>query len=550
MTSIGGTAPRAPSRTNDAPARTFGNVLRAHAVPLPAAAAVVVLGMALSLLGGSIFGHSGAWVSPDDIWGTLRAAHMVGWGGEGAIYQQHTGYLSFPGLPVLLAPVAMLSGALHLSESLPLYLPHPTAWLLLGPVEMALGTVVLFPLDAVARRFGVPRARRTGVVWAAAALIWPVVAVWGHPEDLLAVAFSLYALLAAFDERWTRSAVLLAVALAFQPLAVLVVPIVLARLPWRQWLRCAAIVVAPSALLLVAPLAHAWRTTLHTLVDQPTFPTTGHPTPWVALAPLIARARTIHAATEAMGRAAAGRAAPLPSRAVEVVAGGPGRLIAIACVLALAVVIARRRPSEHAVLWLAALGLSLRCVFESVMFPYYVVPGLLLALVAASVAGRWRLMGAVGFAVACTWIAYWHAPRWDYYFAVVVTLLGAWVAGVPRRAFAQQRAGDPAGGGVAFGSNGSRSAPHCASAGVPAFFADGAGDVGPGSVATVRITGAGAGVCVDAAELPVPHPAASAPAPTAAIAAATRRRRRPGPVTGPGPVTECLVIPTSPPSER
>ncbi len=484
-------------------------------------------------------------MSPGDIWGTFREAHLVGWGGEGDLYQGTTGYLSFPGFPVLLAPVAMLSGALHLSESLPLFLTRPTAWLLLGPVEMAFGTAVLFSLDAVARRFEVPRARRAAVVWAAAALVWPVVAVWGHPEDLLAVAFSLYALLAAFDERWTRSAVLLSVALAFQPLAVLVVPIVLARLPWRRWLRCAGIVVAPSAFLLVAPLAHAWRTTLHTLVDQPTYPTTGHPTPWVALAPLIRHAHSVHVV-----RGPLPGALPLFTKSVEVVAGGPGRLIAIACVLALAVVIARRRPSEHAVLWLAALGLSLRCVFESVMFPYYVVPGLLLALLAASVAGRWRLMGAVGFAAGCTWIAYWHAPRWDYYLAVVVTLLGAWVAGAPRRAFAQQRAGDPAGGGVALGSNGSRSAPHCASAGVPAFFADGAGDVGPGSVATVRITGAGVGVCVDAAEPPVPHPAASAPAPTAAIAAATRRRRRPGPVTGPRPVTECLVIPTSPPSER
>ncbi|MDA8312090.1 MAG: hypothetical protein M0Z46_16070 [Actinomycetota bacterium] len=401
---------------------------RQHAAPLWGALFIVISGMAVSLLW-PIVGHGGGWLTPADLWGTFRDAHLVGWGGEADIYQARTGYLSPPAFPVLLAPVAMLSGALHLSESFPFYLHHPTAWLLLGPVELACGAWVLFPIDALARRLGVPRGRRLGAMWASAVLAVPLLVIWGHPEDLLALGCTLYALLAAFDARWTRSAALLGVGLAFQPLVVLCAPLLIARMPWRTWARAAGIAVLPSALLLIAPLLHAWRTTLHAIVDQPTYPRIGRATPWVALAPIIQRAHALdtHAAART---AAAGR---LLGATTEVTAGGPGRLIAIGIALAIGLVVALRGTSDKTLVALAALCLALRCVFESVMFPYYVVPALLVGVVAAAGVSRRRLVSSTVAAGACASVAYLHAGPWTYYLAVTALLLGAAALGAPGR---------------------------------------------------------------------------------------------------------------------
>lgn len=413
-----------------------------------AAAAVVVVGMAYTLLWGTVVHHASNWVVPGDIWGTFRDAHIVGWGGEGILYSsgivRMTGFVSMPAMPVLLAPVAMLSGALHLTESLPFTLARPTAWLLLGPVEMAVGAGVLFPLDALARRLGVRPPIRVVAVWVEAALVLPVVAWWGHPEDLAALGLGVYALMAGMDGRWRRAALLLGLALAFQPLVVVLVPLLLAVLPWRRWIGAASLIVAPSALLLLAPLAHAWRTTVQTIVDQPTFPSVDHPTPWVAFAPVLQGWRLVHGASLHLshGRLVVGAAT---AHSGPVVAGGPPRLIPLAASLVLAVIVARRRLSERAIWCVAALALALRCAFEPVMTPYYAVPALALALVLAAGSGRRRLIAASLAAAACSYLGYRHAGTWAYYVPVTITLLATVAAAAPRRIAGSV---EPAGGSV------------------------------------------------------------------------------------------------------
>jgi hypothetical protein len=401
---------------------------RRRTVPLWGALFIVVAGMAWSLLWPAL-DHASGWLTPADLWGTFRDAHLVGWGGEADIYQARTGYLSPPAFPVLLAPVAMLSGALHLSESFPFYLARPTAWLLLGPVELACGAWILFPLEALARRLGVPRARQIVVIGTSALLSVPLLVIWGHPEDLLAVGCALEALMAAFDQRWTKSAALLGVGLAFQPLVILCAPLVLASMPCRRWARAVGIAALPGALLLSAPLLHAWRTTIHAVADQPTYPKIGHATPWVALAPLVEHARAVDA--HAVARAAA--AGRLVGATTEVTAGGPGRLLALALALVVGIVVARRGTSERVVVSLAALCFSLRCVFESVMFPYYVVPALLVALVAAGAVSLRRLLVAVLAACGCAGVAYLHAAPWIYYLSVTALLLVAVALGAPAK---------------------------------------------------------------------------------------------------------------------
>lgn len=401
-----------------------------------AAAALVLVcaGMAYSLWWGPLVHHASVWIVPGDIWGTFRDAHIVGWGGEGILYASNvaplTGFISLPGMPALLAPVAMASGALHLTESLPFTLPHPSAWLLLGPVELSCGAAALFPLDALARRLGVPARTRAGATWLEAALLWPVVAVWGHPEDLVALGLGVYALMATMDGRWRRGALLLGLALAFQPLVVLIAPLAMALAPWRRWPAFVGCAAAPSVLLLVAPLAHAGRTTLRTLTDQPTYPSVNHPTPWLGLAHVLAKSKVVQGST--LHRAATGLAVTSTrSHVGPVVAGGPVRLVPIALAVLLAAVVLARRPSERTVWWLAALALALRCVFEAVMTPYYAVPALAIALVLAAGSTRLRLAVACVSAAACTYLGYRHAAAWSYYLPVTLTLLCAVAAARP-----------------------------------------------------------------------------------------------------------------------
>ena len=59
------------------------------------------------------------WLVPGDIWGVYRAAHFIGWGDYGGIYAAAFGFFSFPGILVLYAPLAMLTGAFGMSEDFP-----------------------------------------------------------------------------------------------------------------------------------------------------------------------------------------------------------------------------------------------------------------------------------------------------------------------------------------------------------------------------------------------------------------------------------------------
>jgi len=437
--------------------RTDDDAERAHDLVFQVAAVafLVASGMAFGIwVGPAMFGTH-AWMIPGDIWVTQRAAHIIAWGGEGILYQHSYGYITFPGAAVVLAPVAMLSSALHLSESFPFSLPHPTAWFILGPSEIALGSFVLFPLAAIARRLDVPRARRLVLLALEVAVIWPATVLWGHPEDLVALGFGLYALMRARAGQWKKSAVLMGLAILFQPLAVLLIPLAGAYIPWRKWLSAASVAIAPSILLLATPLIHTFRTTLHNLVDQPTSPTVMHPTPWLALAPVIRPGYT-----GLLGRwRKTGLGITFVNHSTHFsasVAGGPSRLFAIFGAVAIGLFVARRRPSEPVLYWCAALSLSLRCVFESVTVEYYAIPTLAIALVIGANASRVRFALVAISASACTVLSYFHLAPWAYYLPVTATLLGAVLLGLPRGAELMSAAGT-AGHGDPGGIGSSRS---------------------------------------------------------------------------------------------
>ena len=83
--------------------------------------------------------------------GHIPGAHYVGWGSIGDIYTPSDGVLTFPGIPILLAPCAMLS-ATPPSATHGIFLANPTAALVLQPVELLLSSTALFAADALAER--------------------------------------------------------------------------------------------------------------------------------------------------------------------------------------------------------------------------------------------------------------------------------------------------------------------------------------------------------------------------------------------------------------
>lgn len=384
-------------------------VPRRHSVPLAATLAGVVAAMAWSMLYVVHANHLTYWRVPGDIWSTLRAAHFIGWGDLGGIYGAGTGLVSFPGAALLLVPVALIASFFGLSQSFPYYLPHPTAWLVLGPYMMLVASVALFGADALARRVGMSPARRAVVCVVGAVVLFPVDAVWGHPEDAVAVGLLLYSLCFVVDDRVVGAGWLAGAAVAVQPLVLLGIPVLAAWIGWRRLPGFLVRAGLPSLAVLATPLLAEPRATLHALMDQPNFPRIDHATPWTSLAPHL-------------GGHGAGLA----------VAAGPGRLVALGAAVVLVPWVAHRRGQVAAVVWALAVALALRCLTESVMDAFYLWPPLAVALVAAG-ARSWKRLVVAGVAgVAASAVAEVHLVWWAWWAAVTAGLLVAVCSGFPR----------------------------------------------------------------------------------------------------------------------
>jgi len=409
---------------------------RSRLVPLVLIAATVATVMAYSLLWGPLVLHHPDWLVKGDIWGTFRTAQFVSWGDIGDVYRSGGGLVGFPGISVVLTPIALLVGHTDLSVGFPYGIPHPTAWLVLGPYVAVLGSIVLIPLDALAEFVGLEGIRRAGLSIAEAVILWPVVGIWGHPEDSLALAFAIWGLLAVLRGKWRSAGWLWGLAVVMQPLVVLMLPIVFALAPHRRWPGLAVKSSLPSALLIAVPLAQAWSATTQSLFRQPNFPTMDHPTPWLALAPVISKAHAVTLASIRETQLATG-SIRFDTRSMhfvlgEVVAAGPGRLIAIGLAVLLGVYAYRNPPTPAKVIWLCCVALSLRCVFEAAMDPFYLWPPLALGFVTVA-DGRWRVASASGAAAFLTWWSYRSVGPWEWWLPVVLLLGVVVISAKPAR---------------------------------------------------------------------------------------------------------------------
>ncbi len=375
---------------------------------LVATVVYLAVSLAFTFLWGPVIRHQALWVVPGDIWSTFRNAHFVGWGDFASIYDPQYGLLTFPAVVVVLTPVAMLSGHFGATESIGLFtVAHPSAWLLLGPATLLLGASCPFAFDAMAEELGVDRGKRVLLLAAECVVLFQVVTLWGHPEDMTALGLASYALLMGWRGRWRSSGWLWGAAIAFQPLVLVLVPVAVASAaPGRRVHLCVRAVV-PSAVLLAIPLATQWGMTTGAMLHQGNRTDLDHPTPWIAFSAHLGP---------------------------HLVSAGPGRVLALGAAVALGWVAWRRRPSLAGLVWLGALALALRCFFESVMVPFYLGPPFALLLIASAAAPGWRRLAVTSLAmVAATVLAFHDLGEWAYWLPMVALLATGLVCSWPGR---------------------------------------------------------------------------------------------------------------------
>jgi hypothetical protein len=203
------------------------------------------------------------------------------------------------------------------------------------------------------------------------------------------------------------------------------VPIVFALAPRPRWPKLIVRSVLPSAALIAIPLAQSWRQTTTALLKQPNYPTIDHATPWLSLAPVLSKTHPVRIKHIGSALSPGGGSHfvidTVHSVAGETVAAGPGRLIAIFLACVIGGLVYRRRPTTDQVVWLCCVALSLRCVFEAVMNPYYLWPPLALAFVLV-VRNKFRFALAFAAAAGGTVWSYRHTGPWEWWIPTVLLL--------------------------------------------------------------------------------------------------------------------------------
>ena len=378
---------------------------RRRLFPLLAAVLLIVITLITSTTIGPVVSGQKGWTLPEDVWGTMVAAQRIARLHLASLYTEPTGLISFPGTAVVMVPAALLADLLGWPIVKPdPNGPNPLVWLIACPYLIAVSAVALFAADALAEHLGASTRMRLALAIASANALWSVSAQWGHPEDALAVGLLMYAVLDLSRRRLGRAGWLVGAAVAVQPLVLLAVPFLLATLNRRQWIGFLLRAAIPAVVILGAAATANWEATHHAITNQPNWPAVDHQTPWTALAPSLDRGA---------------------------VAAGPGRILSVLSACALALVAGRRLRALRAgtQAWSAAtlrevlawisLGLALRCLFESVMVPYYMWPALAVALVVATRSRRHLLRASVA-AVLITFLSElkWHSA-WGWWGMVI-----------------------------------------------------------------------------------------------------------------------------------
>jgi hypothetical protein len=325
-----------------------------------------------------------------DFWVAPAAARYVANGALGFVYESSRHLTALPLYPILLAPLVAAGQALGLSEP-----PAPTAtmYFLLAPFTSGIALPLLHQARGLLRDLGAKGSALPVQLWTALLVAVPVLALYGHGEDGLALLCLLAAVRFAWRERSAAAGFLLGFAIASKHWAMLALPALLVRSPRRERTSLAAASLALPAALALFVLTVDWPHASRALLFPPNYPRYGHAALWV-------------------------------DAAAATVVTAPFRLGA----LALAGILAGRlRGGAPHPRLLAVLGLTLltRCAFEPVVHVYYLAPALCLLLVHEGVATGRCVRTAVLGSLLVAWFAVDPDPALWW---VVAALLGVAVA--------------------------------------------------------------------------------------------------------------------------
>ncbi len=327
-----------------------------------------------------------------DLWVAPAAARYVANGALGFVYESSPYLTALPLYPIVLAPLVAVGQALGLSEP---PAPAPTMWFLLAPFTVGLAVPLLHQVRGLVRDADAGGAALSAQAWTAVLVAVPVLVVFGHGEDALALLGVLAAVRLAARERWAEAGLLLGLAVASKQWAVLALPALLARCGPRERGRLAAACLALPAALALLVLAVDWAHASRALLHPPNYPGYGHAAPWV------------HAGA-------------------ATVATAPFRLGALTLAIALA---GRGRGGASRLLAVLGVTLLARCAFEPVVHVYYLGPGLCLLLLHERVAtGRCARTAVLG-SLLVAWFEVQPAPALWWAVAAALGVAVAYRAG-------------------------------------------------------------------------------------------------------------------------
>jgi len=327
-----------------------------------------------------------------DLWVAPAAARYVANGALGFVYESSPYLTALPLYPIVLAPLVAVGQALGLSEP---PAPAPTMWFLLAPFTVGLAVPLLHQVRGLVRDADAGGAALSAQAWTAVLVAVPVLVVFGHGEDALALLGVLAAVRLAARERWAEAGLLLGLAVASKQWAVLALPALLARCGPRERGRLAAACLALPAALALLVLAVDWVHASRALLHPPNYPGYGHAAPWV------------HAGA-------------------ATVATAPFRLGALTLAIALA---GRGRGGASRLLAVLGVTLLARCAFEPVVHVYYLGPGLCLLLLHERVAtGRCARTAVLG-SLLVAWFEVQPAPALWWAVAAALGVAVAYRAG-------------------------------------------------------------------------------------------------------------------------
>ena len=342
------------------------------------------------------------WWVVDEVWPPFMAARFAGNGALGYLYSADPLFVAGPIGAIVLIPVVMLGDALGLTDSYRYSVAHPSVWLLYGPYALGFSVVLLYAVRALAdRAWGMAGMAARGLqprhLWTQVAMVClvltPAAVLFGHYEDVLALAFVLLGIRATLGGRFTAAALWFAVAIGTKQWALLGVPILLAAAPARSRLRTLVMSLLLPGALMGFTLAVDWSHASRALLHARSFPALGHAALWMHHVAL-------HTSVES-----------------------PGRWGAVAMAAALGWWLRGRGRPELLLAGFAVVFLA-RLVFEPVIFAYYLVPSLALFFLHERLTGRSGLRTAVGGLAILLWFPF-HPNPWLWWSATVAGM--AWI---------------------------------------------------------------------------------------------------------------------------